>query len=60
MPLNAASREHVSRLPAAMMVECMAGKAAAVNGHCYDATPFRFTEDSTAIDYFGDVLQRGR
>ena len=42
-----------------MMVECMAGKAAAVNGHCYDATPFRFTEDSTAIDYFGQVLEQG-
>ncbi|XP_043221726.1 DNA-directed RNA polymerase I subunit RPA2-like [Amphibalanus amphitrite] len=47
-----------SRMTIAMMVECMAGKAGAVNGHCYDATPFRFSEDSTAIDYFGQVLER--
>ncbi|XP_037077258.1 DNA-directed RNA polymerase I subunit RPA2-like [Pollicipes pollicipes] len=47
-----------SRMTIAMMVECMAGKAAALNGECYDATPFRFTEDETAVDYFGSVLER--
>ena len=47
-----------SRMTIGMMIESMAGKAAAVNGGCYDATPFTFTEDDTAIDYFGKILTK--
>lgn len=46
-----------SRMTIAMMVELMAGKAAAVHGFVQDATPFRFTEDDTAIDYCGRLLE---
>ena len=30
-----------SRMTIAMMIECMAGKGAAIHGKCHDATPFR-------------------
>lgn len=43
----------------AMMVELMAGKAAALHGFVQDATPFRFTEDDTAIDFCGKLLEAG-
>lgn len=39
-----------------MMIESMAGKSASLNGHVYDATPFEFSEDDSAIDYFGKLL----
>lgn len=42
-----------------MMIECMAGKAAALHGQVHDATPFEFSEDDTAIDHFGKLLQAG-
>lgn len=42
-----------------MMIECMAGKSAAVHGLVHDATPFKFSEDDPAIDYFGKLLQAG-
>lgn len=42
-----------------MMIECMAGKAAAEHGLVFDATPFEFSEDDTAIDYFGKLLHQG-
>ena len=42
-----------------MMIESMAGKAAAMHGQCYDATPFKFSEDDSAIDYFGNMLVAG-
>lgn len=45
-----------SRMTIAMMIETMAGKSAAVNGHVYDATPFTFSEDNTAINHFGEML----
>ncbi|KAG4066468.1 hypothetical protein HA402_007104 [Bradysia odoriphaga] len=48
-----------SRMTIAMMIEAMAGKSAAVHGHQYDATPFRFNEENTAIDYFGKLLVDG-
>lgn len=48
-----------SRMTIAMMIECMAGKSAAVHGLVHDATPFIFSEDDTAIDYFGKLLQAG-
>jgi DNA-directed RNA polymerase, beta subunit/140 kD subunit len=47
-------------LISAMMIECMAGKSAAVHGLVHDATPFKFTENNTAIDYFGKLLEAGK
>lgn len=46
-------------LGAAMMIEVMAGKSAAMHGLVHDATPFRFSEEDTAIDYFGKMLEVG-
>lgn len=37
----------------------MAGKSAAVHGLVHDATPFRFSEKNTAIDYHGKLLEEG-
>ncbi|KAL6447618.1 hypothetical protein ACFW04_000064 [Cataglyphis niger] len=48
-----------SRMTIAMMIEVMAGKSAAVHGLVHDATPFRFDEENTAIDYFGKLLELG-
>lgn len=48
-----------SRMTIAMMIEAMAGKSAAIHGLAHDATPFRFSEKNTAIDYFGKMLQAG-
>ena len=39
-----------------MMIESMAGKSAALNGDVHDATPFAFSEDNSAIEYFGELL----
>ncbi|KAK6637732.1 hypothetical protein RUM44_008154 [Polyplax serrata] len=46
-----------SRMTIAMMIELMAGKSAAVHGMVHDATPFRFSKDDSAIDYFGKLLE---
>lgn len=48
-----------SRMTIAMMIELMAGKSASIHGHVYDATPFKFNEKNTAIDYFGRLLEVG-
>uniref|UniRef100_A0A146LJQ4 DNA-directed RNA polymerase subunit beta n=1 Tax=Lygus hesperus TaxID=30085 RepID=A0A146LJQ4_LYGHE len=48
-----------SRMTIAMMIECMAGKSAALHGLVHDATPFEFSEEDTAIDYFGKLLHAG-
>ncbi|CAH0401706.1 unnamed protein product [Chilo suppressalis] len=48
-----------SRMTIAMMIECMAGKAASLHGHVHDASPFRFNEKDTAINYFGRLLEAG-
>lgn len=48
-----------SRMTIAMMIETMAGKSAALHGLVHDATPFRFSEKHTAIDYFGRLLEAG-
>lgn len=42
-----------------MMIECMAGKSAAVHGVVHDATAFKYNEENTAIDYFGRLLEAG-
>ena len=41
-----------------MMIESMAGKSASLNGLAYDATPFTFSEEDPAIDYFGNLLKQ--
>ncbi|XP_049533651.1 DNA-directed RNA polymerase I subunit RPA2 [Anopheles darlingi] len=46
-----------SRMTIAMMIETMAGKTGACHGLVHDATPFRFDENNTAIDYFGRLLE---
>lgn len=38
------------------MIESMAGKSASLNGLACDATPFTFSEEDPAIDYFGNLL----
>ncbi|XP_057326194.1 DNA-directed RNA polymerase I subunit RPA2 [Microplitis mediator] len=48
-----------SRMTIAMMIEFLAGKSAATHGLVHDATPFRFNENQTAIDYFGRCLEIG-
>lgn len=47
-----------SRMTIGMMIESMAGKGAAMNGAFYDASPFVYNEDYTAINHFGELLQR--
>lgn len=42
-----------------MMIECMAGKSAALHGLVHDASPFKFSENDSAIDYFGKFLEAG-
>ncbi|KZV83863.1 beta and beta-prime subunits of DNA dependent RNA-polymerase, partial [Exidia glandulosa HHB12029] len=46
-----------SRMTIGMLVESMAGKAGAMHGIAQDATPFEFSEDDTAVEYFGEQLQ---
>ncbi|XP_039252285.2 DNA-directed RNA polymerase I subunit RPA2-like [Styela clava] len=47
-----------SRMTIGMMIESMAGKAAAMHGEPYDATPFSFSENDSAIDHFGKTLRK--
>ena len=41
-----------------MMIESMAGKSASLNALAFDATPFTFSEEDPAIDYFGNLLKQ--
>ncbi|EJD43534.1 beta and beta-prime subunits of DNA dependent RNA-polymerase [Auricularia subglabra TFB-10046 SS5] len=45
-----------SRMTIGMLVESMAAKAGAMHGIAQDATPFQFSEDDTAVAYFGEQL----
>ncbi|PPQ66740.1 hypothetical protein CVT26_009541 [Gymnopilus dilepis] len=45
-----------SRMTIGMLVESMAGKAGAMHGLAQDATPFKFSEQDTAVNYFGEQL----
>jgi DNA-directed RNA polymerase I subunit RPA2 len=47
-----------SRMTIGMLVESMAGKAGALHGRFQDATPFRFSDRSKVVDYFGAQLQQ--
>ena len=42
------------------MIESMAGKSASLHGLCHDATPFTFSEEQPAVDYFGKLLTAGK
>ncbi|KAI8978122.1 hypothetical protein BDB01DRAFT_800873 [Pilobolus umbonatus] len=46
-----------SRMTIGMFVESMAGKAGALHGIAQDSTPFKFNEQHTASDYFGEQLK---
>ncbi|KAJ5605706.1 hypothetical protein N7510_008487 [Penicillium lagena] len=47
-----------SRMTIAQMIESMAGKAGALHGHPQDSTPFQFSEEDTATDFFGHQLRK--
>ena len=47
-----------SRMTIGMFVESLAGKAGALHGLAQDCTPFQFSEENTAGDYFGHQLMR--
>ena len=46
-----------SRMTIGMFIESLAGKAGALHGFAQDSTPWRFTEQDTAGDYFGEQLR---
>ena len=37
----------------------MAGKCASINAEVYDATPFTYSEENSAIEHFGELLTKG-
>eukprot|EP00911_Craspedida_sp_UC1_P002615 UC1_evm2s1935 len=47
-----------SRMTIGMFIESMAGKSAALHGVAHEAAPFKFDEQHTAVDYFGEQLAR--
>lgn len=47
-----------SRMTIGMFVESLAGKAGALHGLAQDCTPFQFTEEHTAGDFFGEQLRQ--
>lgn len=47
-----------SRMTIGMFVESLAGKSGALHGLAQDCTPFQFSEDYTAPDFFGEQLRR--
>ena len=46
-----------SRMTIGMFVESLAGKAGCLHGVAQDATPWRFNEQDTPADYFGEQLK---
>lgn len=47
-----------SRMTIGMFVESLAGKAGALHGLAQDSTPFTFSEENTAGDFFGEQLRQ--
>jgi DNA-directed RNA polymerase I subunit RPA2 len=46
-----------SRMTIGMFIESLAGKTGALHGLAQDSTPFQFSEEHTAGDYFGHQLK---
>ena len=46
-----------SRMTIGMFVESLAGKSGALHGLAQDSSPWRFNEQDTAADYFGEQLR---
>ncbi len=46
-----------SRMTIGQMIETMAGKSGAMHGLVHDSTPFVFSEDNVASDYYGKLLE---
>lgn len=47
-----------SRMTIGMFVESLAGKSGALHGYAQECTPFKFSEENTAADYFGEELRK--
>jgi len=45
-----------SRMTIGMLIESMAGKSGALHGKKQNSTPFQFSENHRAVDYFGSEL----
>ena len=41
------------------LIELVAGKSAAEFGLSFDSTPFKFSDENPAVDYFGKILEKG-
>ncbi|KAH9421488.1 DNA-directed RNA polymerase I subunit RPA2 [Dermatophagoides pteronyssinus] len=46
-----------SRMTIGQMIETLAGKSASMHGLVHDCTPFTFSEDNLASDYYGKLLE---
>ncbi|XP_063881547.1 DNA-directed RNA polymerase I subunit RPA2-like [Scylla paramamosain] len=47
-----------SRMTAGKLIELVAGKSAAEFGLSFDSTPFKFSDENPAVDYFGKILEK--
>ncbi|CAL4133379.1 unnamed protein product, partial [Meganyctiphanes norvegica] len=48
-----------SRMTAGKLIELISGKCAAEFGLSFDSTPFQFSDENPAVDYFGKILEKG-